>query len=297
MSRRCSSHRAAPLFLIGVLVWGGASFILESAGATEQVAGQLWVRDALTTPGHPVRIEARLVRRSFLGQEGLGGEQLEFTVAGKRAGTAMTGGDGRAFLEYTPRMRGNHPVTVRLTGSKRVESVEATAMLACWERRRPILLVDIEALGEERKAPQLPLPSLPLEINFQDRPSPAPGAVDELKRLTDFFFNVVYLSRSGPGEFGEKGDDREWLRQYRFPAGLLRTVNPGKTALADLLDLMRDEGWDNLKAGVGRTREFAEVLDEHRMTVVIVPEPDRGEFPKKTQMAKDWQEVRKKLQK
>ncbi|MBI4400969.1 MAG: hypothetical protein HY581_05000, partial [Nitrospirae bacterium] len=64
-----------------------------------------------------------------------------------------------------------------------------------------------------------------------------------------------------------------------------------------LIDTMRTEGWDNLKAGIGRTREFAEVLDEHRMTVVIVPEPDRGEFPKKTQMAKDWQEVRKKLQK
>ena len=76
--------------------------VLQPAVAAGKVAGTLSLRDALTAPGRPVMIEARLVRAGLLGQTGLGGEQLEFTVEGKKAGTAMTGGDGRAFLEYTP---------------------------------------------------------------------------------------------------------------------------------------------------------------------------------------------------
>ena len=51
---------------------------------------------------------------------GLGGESLEFLVEGKVVGTTMSGGDGKAYLEYTPRMRGNLGITVRLSESPRV---------------------------------------------------------------------------------------------------------------------------------------------------------------------------------
>ena len=74
------------------------------------------------------------------------------------------------------------------------------------------------------------------------------------------------------------------------------TILPGEAALAEKIEDMRNQGWDNLKAGVGRTKEFAEVLVAHRMQVIIVPEPDRGELPKKVRVAKDWKEVRRKLQ-
>ena len=147
----------------------------QEAVAAGKVAGTLSLRDALTAPGRPVMIEARLVRAGLLGQTGLGGEQLEFTVEGKKAGTAMTGGDGRAFLEYTPRRAGHYAVKVRLPLSQRVESPEASATMACWERRRPILLVEFAALTEETKAPPSPLPSLPLELGRRDRPGPGRG--------------------------------------------------------------------------------------------------------------------------
>lgn len=289
---------------IRTLLWAGGLWVTVSAwpawnsiGHAEQIAGRLSVKDALTVPGRPVRIEARLVRSGLLGQAGLGGEQLEFLIAGRPAGTAMTGGDGRAFLEHVPRMRGNHAITVKLVSTTRVESAEARATLACWERRRPILLVDMDALAEGSKAPLIPLPSLPIEIGRQAQQAPASDAAGELKRLTDYYFNVIYLARSDRDEMGMGEEAREWLRSHRFPAGLLATVRPGRTPLVELVDRMKTEGWDNLKAGVGRTREFAETLVDLRIGVVILPATTKDEdVPPKAQVAKDWKEVRKKLQ-
>lgn len=294
------------------LLWA-ACFLLAglslapSGAAADKVSGRLLLQDVLTVPSRPVRIEARLVRGGLLGPTGLGGEQLELIVGGKSAGHAMTGGDGRALFDYTPRMRGNHVITVRLAATKRVDSPEASATLACWERRRPILLVDMAALTEETGAPiastpplpSLPsLPSLPINAHRRDRPAPLPDAADELKRLSDYYFNVIYLSRSGQDGTPSGEDERAWLRQHRLPPGLLVTVPSGQAALAGLIDRMRAEGWDNLKSGVGRTAEFASVLVEHRMDVVLisVSKDEHEPLPKKAYVAKDWKEVRKKLQ-
>src|SRR5262245_45924226 len=76
-----------------------ACLTLGEALAGERVAGILSVRDALTMPGRPVMIEAILVQDSLLRQSGIGGELVEFLVGGKKAGTSMTGGDGRARLQ------------------------------------------------------------------------------------------------------------------------------------------------------------------------------------------------------
>lgn len=290
-----SGTAAAGLVLTLLLI--GALESAPAVSAADKIAGSLVVRDALTMPGRPVMIQARLVHDGLLQQAGIGGEQLEFLVAGKNVGTAMTGGDGRAFREYTPRMPGNQVITVRLVPNKRVESPEATATLACWERRRPILLVEAAALVDVPSTPSLPFPSLPLESARPAGLPPAPDAAEELKRLAKFFYNVIYLSSSDRQEIGKKEDLREWLRQHRFPTGLSLTINPGETALSAKIEELKAEGWDNLKAGIGRTREFAEALVAHRMTVVIMPATSRDEeVPKKAILAKDWKEARKKLQ-
>jgi hypothetical protein len=282
---------AAALAILAALVlsaWPGWS--------ADKAAGRLLLRDALTVPGQPARIEARLVREGMLGQAGLGGEPLELLVGGRSAATAMTGGDGRAFFEFTPVMRGTQPITVRLASTRRVASGEATAFLASWERRRPILLVEIEALAEAPAAPALPIPPLPL-LPGDEQPKPLPKAADELTKLTAYFYNVLYLSRTkGPGAVVE-ASVRDWLRGQRFPPGLTRALEPGRKALEALLDEMRREGWDNLKTGVGRTREFAEVLAERRLKVVILPASgEEGRLPKKVMTADNWEEVRKKIQ-
>ena len=265
-----------------------------NAYAAEKIDGELSVRDVLVLPGQPAQIEAILTTRSLLGTPlGLGGEQLELVIEGKPVARAMTGGDGRAFLGYTTKLRGNHEITVKLAANTRVASADAKAVLGAWERRRPILIVELAAMMQPVKSSPLPIP-----LSRPEDPSPAPDAAEELSRLTQFFYNVMYVSWS-PGDAQDSagmGEDvREWLARHKFPRGLSVTVKPGKRGLGEKIDQLRTDGWKNVKAGIGRSRAFAEVLVEHRMDVVIVPEPERGELPKKAKTVKEWKDVRKKL--
>jgi hypothetical protein len=274
-------------------------FAGSSAPAAEKIEGKLSVKDTLTLPGQPARVEATLIRTGLLGKlRGLGGEQLELLVDGKSVARAMTGGDGRAFLEYTPKVRGNHEVTVRLLPNPRVTSSEAKATLGAWERRRPILLVEVSAVMQPEKASPLPVPSMPIQLGERADPEPAPDAADELKRLAQFFYNVIYLSWS-PKEvtdpFGDGTDMREWLARHKFPGGLWMRIGQGERVLGAKIDQLRADGWTNVKAGIGKSRAFADVLVAHRVDVVIVPVPDKGDLPKKAKAVKEWKEIRKKL--
>lgn len=268
------------------------------AWAADKVSTRLYVRDGLTVPGRPVRFEARLVRSGLLGDVGLGGESVTFFVDGKEVGTSLTGGDGRAFSsEYAVRMRGNHVIRATVTGSKRVQDAEGQAILACWERRRPILLVDVEVLVKPTPPSRLPIPALPLEFGLRDAPVPDPDAAPELDRLTKFYFNPIYLTRSGGNELSGENDVRAWLRKHQFPIGLWIVLNPGGDALKTKIDELKAEGWENLKAGIGQSLDFAEALVEHRMTVVVIPKDDGPDsWPRKTAVVRNWKEARGKLQ-
>lgn len=270
----------------------------SSTYAAEKIDGQLSVRDVLALPGQPARIEAVLTRSGLAGKQGLGGEQVEVVVEGKPVGKAMTGGDGRAFLDYTPKVRGNHAIVVNLAPNPRVASPDARALLGAWERRRPILLVEVAALMQPQKMSPLPVPSMPIPLGQREDFSPAPDAADELKRLAQFFYNVIYVSwspKEAAGPFSDKTDVRDWLAQHKFPSGLSIALRPGEQALAAKIDQLRADGWTNVKAGIGKSRAFAEVLVTHRMEVVLVPEPDKGEVPKKAKAVKEWKDIRKKL--
>jgi hypothetical protein len=267
-----------------------------ASSAAEKVTAKVSVPDALTRPDRPVKLEARLIQQGLLARTGLGGEQLEYIVGGKKVGIAMTGGDGRAFLEYTPRMRGNLSMTVRVVESPRVASAEGMGTLFSWERRRPILLVEVTSLREEPKTPIVPLIPLPPLPGGRTTPpispSPAPDAAEELKRLTDFYFNVIYVTNhSGTGE---SDDVREWLHTHGFPPGPMEITRTGDGALTTMIERLRADGWDNVKAGIGRTRDFAEGLVAQRLDVVIVSEREREQLPKKAQVANGWKDVRKK---
>nr|MBI3612950.1 hypothetical protein [Nitrospirota bacterium] len=278
----------------GLLTLACCWLVIGQVDAAEKAQGQLSVRDALTTLGKPARIEAKLVR-SGLGQPGMGGEPLELLVGGAKAGLAMTGGDGRAFFDAACRMRGTYAVTVRVADSPRVESPDATGTLACWERRRPILLVDLAALAKDSEAPFGMPPGLSLPVG-RAAPEPITEAADELKRLTDYFYNVIYLSWPQPAVWPRESDTRTWLQQAKFPPGLLMTARPGQAGLTELLDRLKADGWDNVKVGIGRTREFAETLVAHRIDTVILPAGSRDEeLPKKAHIMKSWMEIRKKL--
>lgn len=272
-------------------------FVGDLVLGAEKIVGALTVKDGLTTPRQSVRIEARLIRSGLLVDSGLGGEPLKLVIDGKSVATAMTGGDGRAFFDYLPKMRGAYEFTVRLGTTPRVTATETTGTLAVWEKRRPVLLVDMASLLEEAKSSPLPLPSLPAVGGAQGQVKPVLGAADELSRLTQFYYNVIYLSWPSAEGAAFHGDDsiRQWLKEHKFPTGFVVVVKPGADALGAVLDEFKKEGWTTLKIGIVRSRELASVLLEHRMEAILVPEPARGEVPKKAKVAKDWKEVRKKL--
>jgi hypothetical protein len=273
---------------LALMVLAGATLLGEAASA-EKTAPKLAVPDILAVPGKAVKLEAWLGEATLVIPRGLGGEQLEFTVAGKKVGTAMTGADGKAFLEFTPHMRGNLPIAVKGFESTRIQSAEATGTLFSWERRRPIVLVEVAALVDEKRSAAPPGVTL-----FPSPAEPVPDAAEELKRLTDFYYNAIYISRGD--SIGSAGLERlrDWLRRHRFPAGFGVVIGPKETELGEKIDEWRTQGWDHLKAGIGRTPVFAEVLVGHRLDVVIVTEPDGATLPRKAQVAKSWKEVRKK---
>ena len=270
-------------------VWGA------SAWSADKVTGTLLVKDALTGPNQSVPIEAKLIRKGLLGDAGLGGEPLELMQNGQIVAKAMTGGDGRAVFQFTPKTRGMTTLTVRVGNSPRVGRTEATSNVAVWERRRPILAVEVTALMEEA-TPSSQMPSIPLS----DRAArePMPNAADELSKLTHFYYNLIYIAAADndrTGGFATNEQIRAWLKAHKFPSGHILILPGGTDALGMKLDELHAVGWKTLKVGIGRSKAFAEAFLQRRLEAVIVPEPTKGDVPHKAKVAKEWKEVRKKL--
>ncbi len=117
--------------------------------AAEKTSATIFVRDALTAPGKPAIVEAKLLSKRLMLIAQLGGEPLELMVDGKVVATALTGGDGRAFFTYSPKAQGLTPIQVRVGNSPRVDQAEGQANLAVWEKRQPILMIEVASLMEE----------------------------------------------------------------------------------------------------------------------------------------------------
>lgn len=289
--------RGSRLFIQFGLVWTilwGVGLLSSYALAAEKVEGKLWVQDVLTMPKKPGTLKARLVQPRLLGETGLGGEVIDFIVEGNKVGTALTGGDGWAFLEYTTRMRGNLPVRAKLLGSKRVQDTTAKATLFSWEHRRPILLIELDALLNKTPTPSEKIPDLSSLIGQESIPSPLPDASKELERLTTYYFNAVYVWRAPKGTIQ---DLSFWIAEHAMPLGYPVILDSNKQSLGDLIDKFNKDGWKNIKGGIGRTREFAQAFAERRMKVVILSEKGKNDqYPRKTKWAQDWLEVRRQVQ-
>lgn len=282
------------LLVLSILLVPPLVFEVDRLHAADKAKPTVIVSDVLTTPGGPVQLGARVFEEGLLGRDiALGGETLEFLVQGKVVGSTMTGGDGRAFFEFAPRMRGNLPITARVAESPRVLSAVGTGLLASWERRRPILLIDLAAVVEERTDHQVPLPSLPINLAPTVLGEAEDQAAKELEKLGRFFYNLMYLYRS---EGGDKEVIQEWIRTHEFPPGFPRIIPSGREALEELINQLREDGWENLTGGIGHTADFAEALVEHRLKAIIVHDPeDKEDFPRRAILVKSWNTVRKHL--
>ena len=282
------------LCLVCLLWLGPAVFGIEPIHAADKAKPTVLVSDVMTNPGEPIQLQALVFEEGLLGREiGLGGETLEFLVEKQIVGSTMTGGDGRAFLEYAPRMRGNFTIRVRVNESPRVLSAEGEGLLASWERKKPILLIDLASVMKEQSNPELPLPSLPINFSPTDLGEADDEAPNELEKLGRFYYNLVYLFRS---DVGESKTLQEWIRTNQFPSGFPKIISSGRQALEEVIVQLEKDGWANVTGGIGRTPEFAEVLVEHRLKAVILHDPeDKEDFPRRAILVKSWDKVRKHL--
>jgi len=282
--------RRAGLFT--VLLFSTAITILSAA---EKIPGTLTVHDSLTSPNQPATIEARLVWKGLLTETGLGGEPIELLVAGNVVSTAMTGGDGRAFLSYTPKAKGVIPFAVRVGATPRVAVSETGANLAVWERRSPIMAVEMSALMEDviGQGPTILWPGKEAEGRRA-----MPDAAEELGKLTQFYYNVLYVvtkDKTVGTNDQVNAQVRQWLKDQKFPVGHILVLPSNPEAFGAKLDELHAAGWKTLKIGVGRTKAFAEAFLQRRLDTVMVPEPAKGDVPRKAKVAKEWKDVRKKM--
>jgi len=282
--------RKAGLFTI-LFLWTATTTL----PAAEKILETLTVYDSLTAPNQAATIEATLIRAGLLMQAGLGGEPLELLVDGSVVATAMTGDDGRAYLRYTPKAKGAIPFTVRTGAASGVALTEAGGNLAVWERRSPIVAVELAALmeGGIGEGPIVTKPG-----NEAEGRRPMPDAAEELGKLTQFYYNVLYVVIIETGTSNRdqvNAQARQWLTDHKFPVGHILVLSSAPGALGVKLDELHVAGWTQLKTGVGRTKAFAEAFLHRRLEAVMVPEPAKGEAPRKAKVAREWKDVRKKL--
>ena len=262
--------------------------------AVEKITPTVLVKDSLTAPHQQTTIEAKLFAKGLLKDSPLGGEPVELLVKGIVSATAMTGGDGRAFLSFSPKGKDILPIQVRTGGSPRVSSAEGEAHLVVWERRTPILMVELTALMEDVHA-ETPVSRLVPRIDPEARP--IADAADELGKLTQFYYGVIYVVTvpAGADVFVPSVEARTWLSTHKFPRGFVLALSGGEDALGAKIDELHQAGWKSAKTGIGRSKAFAETFLKRRLEAIIVPEPPVGEVPRKGKVAKDWKDVRKKL--
>jgi len=263
--------------------------------AVNKASGTLLVKDALTTPGQPATIEIRLNGKGLLTADAMGGEPLDLLVDGEVVGTGMTGGDGRAFLRYSTKTPGVIPIQVRVGKSSRVSTEKGGANVAVWEQRNPIVAIEMTALMESAPATS-PFPGIGVKAGPQQKP--IPDAADELAKLTQFYYRVIYVvsvASSDSDRFRANVEARDWLNANQFPPGYILVLPPGEEVLGAKLDELHREGWKTVKIGVGRSKAFVEAFLKRRLKAVMLSESSTDHVPRRAKVAKDWKDVRKKL--
>ncbi len=279
---------ASALVVLPILILNGV--LLEAADKT---TATVFVKDALTLPNQPATIEAKLIGKGLLASTALGGEPLELVVDGNVVATTMTGGDGRAFLTYTPKAQGVKPAYVRVGKSPRVDPAEGKANLGVWEKRQPILTIELLSLMDISPPSRVPA----IGPSAESKGKPMSEAADELEKLTRFYYRVIYVAPLPQGRDGFQAsmEAREWLETHKFPAGYVLPLSPDAKTLGDKIDEFHEAGWKTVKIGIGRSNAFAEAFLQRRLDAIMVPEPTKGDVPRKAKVAKDWKDVRKKL--
>jgi hypothetical protein len=247
--------------------------------------------DQFVAPGAKSYLSARLERTGLWpGKRALAGERVEFLVEGTSLGIALTDEGGTATRAHPfPATFGTHPFTVRLL-SREYQAVEATGLVAVWDRKRPILAVILEGAV-------IPLPPKRLLL-WQEGPLPAvAGAAEAITSLARRA-QIVYLTRR---DESHRHTLKKWLGEHRFPVAPLFSW-PGSNPLerrsedlASLLEQWKTEGWD-LRIGVGSAPSDAKAFREAGVAALLLTK-EEDEEPEGALRAPSWKEALPKIRK
>ena len=154
-------------------------------------------------------------------------------------------------------------------------------------------MIELSALLDEPSPSRVPS----IGITLESERKPMAEAVEELGKLTQFYYKVIYVVTASAGSdgFQRSAETREWLQKHKFPTGYVLALPADPNALGTKIGELHADGWKTVKVGIGRSKAFADAFVQRRLEVIIVPEPARGDVPRKAKGAKDWKDVRKKL--
>lgn len=143
------------------------------------------VPDGIALKGRPYMISATTGGIVFPRR----GELVEFFVNDRSIGSTLSGGDGRAFMEFTPLERGLHVISAVSGGQK------GRGMLLALEKGESIVFIDIEGALPEGIFPMKP-------------GNGAQGAIEILSEK----FPILYLQTLVP----DKSMLSAWLGKHGF---------------------------------------------------------------------------------
>ena len=268
-------------------VWGCSDSPFATSVGRE--SAELVALDVLAQPEEPVLLSARLVKTRLLMQTGLGGEPVDFLVSGESIGQTMTGGDGWARKEFIPRASGVLQLTVRLARGKRVKAESGTAVIGSVKRATPIVLVELEAAMTHVEKPTFgPFDLSALLSTHNGFPQPMPGASDALGVIAKRASLLYVLAGRTP----QTSDAHAWLAEHAFPSGPVFMLQSGPQAFASKIEEWREDGWTNVRAGIGRNAVSAQAyvdLDLH--AVMVLDEDDHDDVPEGVSVASDWNDL------
>lgn len=246
--------------------------------------------DQIVKPVEKVYIMARLRKGLISVKPEISGERVEFFKRlnnnKESFGIALTGGDGTAVKEIPPLRPGFHSFRVRLADTKRYNAEESDGIIACWNPKRPVIIVDIDGTVSDTD-------NSDLLFKKKDTDSkPFPDAPEVLRRLSKNY-NIIFLTHRNELLLNKT---RLWLKEHKFPTSPVFTFRLGEDPAMpgeykdEKIKEWKKEGW-NLKIGIGDKAHDAEAYSENRIKAIIIGDED--DLPDGTIRAKNWKEIEK----
>lgn len=233
--------------VFGVFICLAALFCLFPASARSLVI----VNDMVALKGQEVMLRAE-TRGKFFPK---GGQIVEFFVDGKSIGKTLSGGDGIAFKQFTPKKTGLHQIGARSGVDK------DTGLLLCLTKGSSIVFVDMEGCLLERA--------------FSMKPKP--GSQKAIKTIHTRF--PIVLLKTG---FLSTKAIKAWLKKNEFPE---LPVFPWENGA--IFDEISENNL-SIKAIIAHPRVI-ESAQEHNPLCFSFQEVEDAEW------VEDWQQISKKL--